>query len=268
MCWKYTGDKNMIGDIVIDDISIAEGLSHKQFLEYIKKKTDEAEELGITIDEHLKELAKNLSKKSLRYKKVYIGRELQSLVDEVKAFKLHGRIGKQTVGKVNREVDRLIIESSPTRLDKLVMVSGMTYQSGNKISKTFVRPNFLKGEIGKKTDSLKYVDGSGKPSAFQLFLDKLHPTLKSRFNTHLDEFEKGINAIPKDIKRAAIAGTHGEIRALDDLLKEIDPLGKLGDKVFNDIIGYNRFLRMGANKVQPPCAHCFYLADLVTFIGL
>lgn len=69
-------------------------------------------------------------------------------------------------------------------------------------------------------------------------MDDLHPTLKKRFNIHLDEVKKGLNASADDIARAGIPGAHGEVRALHDLLNDINPLGKLGDKVFNGIIGY------------------------------
>jgi hypothetical protein len=100
------------------------------------------------------------------------------------------------------------------------------------------------------------------------FLENLHPTLKKRLEEHIKQLlAKGVNATEMDIIRAGSAGSHGEIRALDKLLKEVDPTTILGDHVFNNIIGYNRFLRDGAVSIQPSCVHCFYLTDGVKFIG-
>lgn len=93
--------------------------------------------------------------------------------------------------------------------------------------------------------------------------------LKKRFDKHIQEIEKGLNASTGDIVRAGKPGSHGEIRALDNLLKTIDPKGtKYGDDIFKYVLGYNRYLRNGANRVQPPCVHCHFLTNLVTFIGL
>jgi hypothetical protein len=57
---------------------------------------------------------------------------------------------------------------------------------------------------------------------------------------------------------------HAEFRALDDILKQIDPNGILGEKAINRVIGYNSFLRKSG--IQHTCADCFYLTYGVTFI--
>lgn len=77
----------------------------------------------------------------------------------------------------------------------------------------------------------------------------------------------GVLATKVDLLRAGKIGSHGEICALDKLLKEIDPQGKLGESVFQDIVGYNRFLREGVQEIQPCCVHCYYLTSVIKFIG-
>lgn len=57
---------------------------------------------------------------------------------------------------------------------------------------------------------------------------------------------------------------HTEFRALDDLLKQIDKNGILGEKAFKKIIGYNSFLRK--EGIPHICADCFYLTHGVTYI--
>lgn len=204
------------------------------------------------------------------YKIRYIGRKLQNLVDEATALAKYGKIGKQTVQEVNIQVQKLVSSLSKTKLERHVMVSGMTYAKNGIISKTFVRHNFTKmegiDEIGKLASNGKFLDDLGNPTKYQKFLEDMHPTLRKRYDKHMLEVKKGLNADPSDIARAGVEASHGEIRALDDLLKEIDPLGKLGDDVFKDIVGYNRFLpKVG---IQPPCVHCHFLTTNVTFIGL
>lgn len=99
------------------------------------------------------------------------------------------------------------------------MVSGMIFKQGSRTSKAFTRTNFTKIEIGNLAKNGKYLDDFGKPSVYQNFLDDMHPILKKRFEKHLEEISKGLNATADDIIRAAKPGSHGEIRALDDLLK-------------------------------------------------
>jgi len=225
--------------------------------------------------EHLEKVFKNtFNSFEEAYKLRYKGRAPQDLVDEAKAFKLFGKGGSQTVKSVNSRVDNLIKTLSPKRLDKHVMVSGMTYVKEGKVSKTFTAHNFTRkidgiDEVGEFSESTgKYLDEAGNITIFQKFLDEMHPTLKQRYDIHLEEVKKGLLASPEDIKRAAVPASHGEIRALNDLLAYIDPLGELGDEVFIDIIGYNRYLRSGANKIQPPCTHCNYLTTFIKYIGL
>lgn len=88
-----------------------------------------------------------------------------------------------------------------------------------------------------------------------------------RFNKHIAKLKiNGVLATSEDLLRAGKMGSHGEIRALDKLLKEVDPQGKLGKAVFQGIVGYNRFL-WNVEKIQPPCVHCYCLTAGVKFIG-
>jgi hypothetical protein len=95
----------------------------------------------------------------------------------------------------------------------------------------------------------------------------LHPILNLRYQKHPEQMTKGLKAAPDDISKAGIAGSHGEIRALNDLLFYIERSGvKVTDDIFNEITAYNRFLRKLG--VQPPCTHCFYITDGIKYIGL
>lgn len=79
--------------------------------------------------------------------------------------------------------------------------------------------------------------------------------------------KKGLNATVDDIARAGIEGSHGEIRALSDLLYYMERSGvQITDDIFKEIMAYNRFLQKVG--VQPPCVHCFYITDGVKYIGL
>lgn len=204
------------------------------------------------------------------YSQRYLGNKLLPLVKANRASLKFGKAGKNVVNAVDKKVLNILNSGlSKNKLDKLVMVSGMVFKQGTKTSKSFTKSNFLKSEIGKLSKSGKYIDELGKPSIFQKFINNMHPTLKKRYELHLKEIANGLNASANDIARAGVAGSHGEIRALNALLKAIDPKGiKYGDDVFKHILGYNRFLRKGANKVQPPCVHCHFMTNLITFIGL
>jgi hypothetical protein len=69
--------------------------------------------------------------------------------------------------------------------------------------------------------------------------------------------------------RAGEAGSHGEIRALDDLLKHLERDKKMTvtDNTLEKILAYNYNFSHNTNALQPPCIHCFFLTDLITFVG-
>lgn len=157
---------------------------------------------------------------------------------------------------MDKEVQHLLQSFDDQIIGQKVMVSGMVYKKGFS-TKYFTATNFLRKEIDR-----------GKGKIYLDFIENLHPILKIRLDKHIAKLKmNGVLAKPEDLLRAGKMGSHGEIRALDKLLKEIDPQGKLGEAVFQDIVGYNRFLREGAKEIQPPCVHCFYLTSGVKFIG-
>ena len=98
----------------------------------------------------------------------------------------------------------------------------------------------------------------------------LHPTLRQRFDEHIKrrgEKGEGLNLDnPDDIKFAwkDMNTAHAEFRALDDLLKQIDADGSIGEEIFDRITGYNSFLKKPG--IQHTCADCFYLTYGVKFI--
>ncbi|MCY1663201.1 phage tail protein [Chryseobacterium sp. SL1] len=225
-----------------------------------------------TAKTYIYELAETQKDFRNAYKQKYVGRKLANLVDEAKALLYFGKEGKQTVKAVNKYVEELINEFSKNERKKFVMVCGMTHKDGENISKTFTAHNFYRkgdiDELGEFSEEFgRYVlDKNGTPSIYQNFLDDMHITLKKRFEYHNKHFKEGLHADRLDADRAGIQASHGEIRALDALLKNVDPLGKQGDEIFKKITGYNRFL--AREGVQPPCAHCHFLTTFVTFIEL
>lgn len=203
----------------------------------------------------------------LAYNRKYQSKKLQPLVDVNKAHKLYGTLGKKLVQSVDSYVFLVSKNFSKKISNSFVMVSGMAYKNRKGVE-IFTNRNFIKEEIGIFVKQKgKYIDVFGNDSVFQKFIDNMHPTLKKRYEEHLKQISKGLKASSDDIERAAIPATHGEIRALDDLLKKIDSNSELGDTVFKDIVGYNRILRGGSIKIQPTCAHCFYLTSEIKFIG-
>ena len=146
------------------------------------------------------------------------------------------------------------VAKSGRELGKKVLVSGMVDKKTGKVSKLF--NNFTPEEVKNK----KHLE----------FIKNLHPTLDKRIKEHLKrrgKNGKGLNLEDPDVivyawKEVNIA--HAEFRALDDILKHIDPKGELGESVFNRIIGYNSYLRKSG--IQGTCADCFYLTHGVTFI--
>jgi hypothetical protein len=163
--------------------------------------------------------------------------------------------GRELINTVNKEVDNLLHAASKVEINQKVMISGMAYLQDSKFQ-VFFETNFLKAEIA-----------SGKGKVLHDFINDMHVTLKKRFDVHVQKVKlKDVKATNEDILRAGWAGSHGEIRALDKLLKEIDPSGKLGDAIFDNIIGYNRFLRQ-ADKIQPPCVHCYFITKDIKYLG-
>lgn len=204
---------------------------------------------------HEKEFIK-LADELLVYGKEYPVIGLKPLITEAQAMSQYGNAGKALVNAVDNEVQHILQTFYKDVIEEKVMVCGLMYKK-SYIPKSFTATNFLKEEIAK-----------GKGKLYLDFIKNLHPTLQIRLDKHIAKLKmSGVLASKSDLLRAGKMGSHGEIRALDKLLKEIDPQGKLGESVFQDIIGYNRFLREGAKEIQPPCVHCFYLTSGIKFIG-
>ncbi|MET3045003.1 hypothetical protein [Flavobacterium covae] len=190
------------------------------------------------------------------YSKKYPVNKLKPLVKASSAFQEFGQIGKKLINTVDNEVESIFTKYNVKEIRDKTMISGMTYKKDIQ-NRIFKATNFTREEIA-----------NGEGILFQKFKENLHPTLLNRLNKHILKVRaKNVLASESDILRAGRAGAHGEIRVLNDLLWEIDPKGLLGEQIFNDIVGYNRFLRNGAEAIQPPCVHCYYLTSGVKFIG-
>ena len=184
------------------------------------------------------------------YAKKYPDGKLYKILKLRQAYQLYGKLGKKLV----QEVDIAFADIIKVKgYKEKVMVSGMLYK-GDKTQKVFTAVNFTKNEIqieGKLTE----------------FIKSMHPVLKKRYELHLKEISKGLNAAPEMIERAGIAASHGEIRAINQLLYYLETTGvKVTDDIFKDIMSYNKFLIKEGS--QPPCVHCFYLTDGVQFLKL
>ncbi|MFP8894953.1 hypothetical protein [Chryseobacterium sp. EZn1] len=191
----------------------------------------------------------------LTYGKIYPTSNLKDLLTEAEAYNKYGDWGRSLVEKVNIDAAKILSTFDAGVIFEKTMISGFIYVK-NGIRYISTETNFLKAEIGK-----------GKGEVYKNFIDNIHPTLKIRLEKHIARLKmKGVPAEEIDILRAGAMGSHGEIRALDRLLTTIDPEGKLGEAVFHDIIGYNRYLRI-ADKLQPPCVHCYYLTSGIRFMG-
>lgn len=203
---------------------------------------------------HEKEFIK-LADELLVYGKEYPVNTLKPLITEAQAMSQYGNAGKALVNTVDKEVQHILQNFIKADIEQKVMVSGMVYKKGFP-TKYFIATNFLKKEIDNGIGKV-YVD----------FIKNLHPTLQIRLDKHIAKLKmNGVLATKNDLLRAGKMGSHGEIRALDKLLREVDPQGKLGEAVFQEIVGYNRFL-WNIEKIQPPCVHCYYLTAGVKFIG-
>lgn len=169
--------------------------------------------------------------------------------------KKFGKVGGELFSTVENEWNRLRnIHTTGNSRGRLVLISGMADKESGTISKLF--SNFTDKEIEKGL----HLD----------FINDLHPTLRKRLEIHLQKRGvngEGLNLADPDVMKFAwdeVDIAHAEFRALDDLLKKIDPDGKLGENVFGRILGYNSFLRK--EGLQGCCADCFYLTYGVTFM--
>lgn len=275
MSFKNLG-KN-IGKTINDLIRFVKTKSTKQLVDIIKKIKNK---LMDWLDE-LSGIPKAVVK---RYAKKYDDNGgLSGLVRAQDALRKHGKVGEKIVIAMDKKVQSLVKGSAKLtqgELNDRVMISGMAYRNGSKVTKVFTEMNFLPDEIGTFKNG-KFLDAKGKPSMFQKFLDGMHPVLKKRlqehlerqqrrdFNIDLDEVRKKRNddSLTHDdlVRIAGMAGSHGEIRALDKVLKSISKKN-MTDDVFENIFCYNRFLRRKQQHVQPRCLHCFYLTDGITMI--
>ncbi len=133
------------------------------------------------------------------------------------------------------------------------MVSGMIYSQEQK-ARVFAFTNFRKIEMQNGT--------------FESFIERLHPILKQRYEIHLEMLKsRRVLASELDIAKASQAGAHGEVRALDALLKYLESNGvEVTDDTLGSILCFNKsIIRTGGNP--PRCVHCWHLTDKVKMVG-
>lgn len=184
---------------------------------------------------------------------------LHTKLTRTQVYKKFGSHARKLFDVVEKQYKKEIttLKTGNARMKK-VLVSGMVDEKTGKVSKVF--SNFTFEEIV----DLEHIK----------FLKKLHPTLKKRLEEHIKRAGKdgkGLNLEDPDVYKYAwskskdgVPYAHAEFRALDDILKKIDPKGSLGEKAIKRISGYNSFLKKPG--IQHTCADCFYLTNGVTFI--
>jgi hypothetical protein len=240
---------------LIDDILALLAKGANGIEEFLKKIWKKIVEWFVENKDKYTELIKYgkalLKRTAETYTKKYPEGKLYKILKTREAYKLYGKLGKKLVQEVDVAFENIVKNAKTiSEYKQKVMINGMLYKK-DKTQKVFTAFNFTDKEIkaGKVTE----------------FIESLHPILKKRYELHLKEITKGLKAPTEMIKRAGIAASHGEIRAINQLLYHLEETGlKLTDDVFKDIMGYNRFLVKEGS--QPPCVHCFYLTDGVQFL--
>jgi hypothetical protein len=234
-------------------------------IDLLAKLRNSAKNIKPFLDEILEWLRKifnelKLSKKILNIDEIYKIKYFRpkGLYNKLTFNEVVSKFGKRG-GELYEEVEKewkLLQKTLKTGNDKRrnVLVSGMIDKETGKISKVFT--NFTKEEI-KVGKHLEFIKG-------------LHPTLKKRLTEHIKRSGKngsGLNLDDPEVYKFAwksMDHAHAEFRALDDILKQIDPKGSLGDQAIGRIMGYNSFLFKPG--IQHTCADCFYLTYGVNYI--
>ena len=176
------------------------------------------EEIKLLILKANKRLKKILKGVALRYNKIYKRPSaLFSKLSKFKVTKEYGALAWILVKRVEREVKNLkFILKSGNAKGKMVLASGIVDTKTGKISKIF--SNFTDKEVR----DLKHVD----------FVNEMHPNLKERFFEHFRRRGNDGSRLklenPDDLKfgwktAGDVPVLHTEVRALDYLLKQIDP---------------------------------------------
>lgn len=239
--------------------------SIEYIIDLLAKLRNSAKNIKPFLDEILEWLRKifnelKLSKKILNIDEIYKIKYFRpkGLYKKLTFNEVVSKFGKRG-GELYEEVEKewkLLQKTLKTGNDKRrnVLVSGMIDKETGKISKVFT--NFTKKEI-KVGKHLEFIKG-------------LHPTLKKRLTEHIKRSGKngsGLNLDDPEVYKFAwksMDHAHAEFRALDDILKQIDPKGSLGDEAISRIMGYNSFLFKPG--IQHTCADCFYLTYGVNYI--
>lgn len=191
-----------------------------------------------------------------RYLKLYVRPDsLFPVLSRWKISNTYGKFSTRLYDAVEKEIKELrkILKNGNKKLER-VLVSGMVDKETGTVSKLFT--NFTKKEIDN--------------GLHKLFLENLHPNLVKRLDEHMIRRAAGLNLQNADDIKFGWKNLgmgeiipHAEFRALDDILKTISK-SELPESVFERILGYNRHLKK--DGIMHPCADCFYLTDLVTFI--
>ncbi|NQY04708.1 MAG: hypothetical protein HRT68_00525 [Flavobacteriaceae bacterium] len=154
-----------------------------------------------------------------------------------------------------------------------VMTDGKKFVSKTNISKSdlnkYVRE--ISGITVKNWDLISFT----KSNDYVRFLDDLyikigdkplHPKLKRRIELYIENIERSArNTDTRLFERGGkFPGEHAEVRALNELLHQIDPGNKISVEIFKNIFGVNRNIDSGKDMAR--CFHCSSITDLITIL--
>lgn len=206
---------------------------------------------------------------NIRFEKQYV--RPGDLYKVLNGEELTSKYGVNAVNLVEVTENHLIALKtalSTTKQGDLVLVSGMVDNESGVVSAIFT--NYSKKALRDK-EYKNLIENTG--ANMDISKPYIQPNLRDRYLETLRR--KGSNgegynlANPDDLDfTGKLVGAHAEFKALNDL--SITKFGNIKvdqviyDRWLKNVLGYNAYL--SRSGIMPPCADCFYLTDLVTFI--
>ena len=142
---------------------------------------------------------------------------------------------------------------------------------------------FTDAEISKLHNGVYYLKSSSGvlpntvKSPYQLFLEDLDDVLVERMQAYITKRDAGLlrldnfksqETMADLIGRAGLIASHGEVRALDALIKHLknSPNIEFREELLEKILAYNHSVMKNSPGTMPTCLNCHFLTDLVTFM--
>jgi len=209
----------------------------------------------------------------------YIVKDMGNIMSGVIASAKYGPVGRTLFHEVS-----LFSMAMNIRGKKLkVMICGMVYHSDEYTSPIFKFTNFTDAEIGKLHNGIYYLKSSSGvlpntvKSPYQLFLEDLDDVLVERMQAYITKRDAGLlrldnfksqETMADLIGRAGLIASHGEVRALNALIKHLKNSSNIEfkEELLEKILAYNHSVMKSRPGTMPTCLNCHFLTDLVTFM--